>query len=114
MEDVLDFADETPEESGETTVSAVCESIETRLWLADAYFLRGAEGLAIECLREAWLEYVRFRDVLNVYAGSDDLGGRLVRALVSRAGESVGSLALGAEVEAETLHQALASAPVSC
>lgn len=30
------------------------EEAETNLWLAEAYFLNGATGLAIECLRAAY------------------------------------------------------------
>lgn len=112
MDEPVDFTDETQDAEGETTVGAVCESIETRMWLADAYFLRGAEGLAVECLREAWLEYVRFRDILNVYTQGEALGSRLVRAL-SRAGDSLASLALGAAPAAEKAPGAalLATAP---
>ncbi|MCC6728552.1 MAG: hypothetical protein IT208_04360 [Chthonomonadales bacterium] len=79
------------------TIGMLHESIETNLWLADAYFLRGAAGLAVECLRDAWLEYVRFREVLRVYEGSDALGERLRVALVSRAGDAAAELALLAD-----------------
>lgn len=110
MEETLDFADEMLDEEEDMTVGAVCESIETNLWLADAYFLRGAEGLAVECLRTAWLEYVRFHEILNVYAGREALGERLVQALVTKAGGAVASLALGVDAAPETLQQALESA----
>lgn len=75
MEQVGDYED--------TTVGNVHESIETNMWLADAYFLRGAEGLGRECLRAAWQEYVRFNDILGVYAGSD-LGQKLRAMMVER------------------------------
>jgi len=64
----------------EETVGTLCDSIETSLWMAAAYRRQGARGLAAECLRSAWSEYLRFSDVLSVYAGAE-LGTRLVRAL---------------------------------
>jgi hypothetical protein len=103
---------EMEEDIEETTVGSVYESIETNLWLADSYFSRGAAGLAIECLRSAWCEYVRFRDILRVYDSSsvDQLGERLVRTLVDRAGDSAASLALGATPESRPLWESLAAA----
>lgn len=80
----------------DSTVGDLQESIETNLWLAEGYFLQGASGLGVECLRSAWLEYVRFRDVLGVYGGTD-LGKRLVEALVFRAGDDAAALAFGGE-----------------
>jgi hypothetical protein len=108
MEEALELTDRTVDETEDMTVGILYDSIETNLWLADAYFLRGAKGLAIECLRSAWLEYVRFRDVLRVYAG-DDLGDRLLRTLVSKAGDEAAALALGPEAGEKALELALAS-----
>lgn len=107
--------DEETEETEETTVGSVYESIETNLWQAEGYFSRGAAGLAIECLRSAWCEYVRFRDILCVYecndsASVDLLGERLVRALVNRAGDSAASLALGTAPESRPLWESLIAA----
>jgi hypothetical protein len=112
---ICDEALELDEELEETTVGSVYESIETNLWLAEGYFSRGASGLAIECLRSAWCEYVRFRDVLCVYecsdsASVDQLGERLVRTLVNRAGDSAASLALGTAPESRPLWDALVAA----
>jgi hypothetical protein len=93
----------------DTTVGCVCESIETNLWQAEAYFSRGERGIAVECLREAWMEYVRFSEILKVYDG-EALGRQLVQALVERAGDAAEQLALGPEPEAESLRMALAAA----
>jgi hypothetical protein len=93
----------------DTTVGSVYESIETNLWMAEAYFRRGSRGLGVECLRGAWMEYVRFRDILRVYAG-DELGERLVKALVNRAGDAAAALALGNQPEADRLRRALSAA----
>jgi hypothetical protein len=93
----------------DTTVGSVYESIETNLWLAEAYFARGSEGIGVECLRGAWMEYVRFRDILWVYSG-EELGERLVRALVTRAGDAAAALALGSDPGADRLRTALAAA----
>ena len=65
------------------TVEVVCESIETNLWLSEAYFQRGIEELAAECARSAWLEYLRFAEVLRAYLGGDALGARLISALAA-------------------------------
>ena len=67
----------------DTTVGDVHESIETNMWLADAYFAQGAEGLARECLRAAWLEYLRFNEILAAYTCSQ-LGTRLRKLMVER------------------------------
>lgn len=100
------------EEYEDTTVSAVIDSIETNLWQAEGYFRSGSEGVGVECLRAAWLEYVRFRDVLKVYLGAeaDSLGDRLVSALVSKAGDAAATLALGADTESERIRRALLAA----
>jgi hypothetical protein len=74
------------EQSGayeDTTVGDIRESIETNMWLAEAYFARGAEGLARECLRAAWMEHVRFSEIIKVYAGSG-LGDKLRSLMVER------------------------------
>ncbi len=100
------------DELEDSTVGSVYESIETNLWQADGYLAQGATGLATECLRAAWLEYVRFRDILVVYGGiyGEDLGGKLVRALVERAGDSAASLALGTEPKGRLVWDALIAA----
>jgi hypothetical protein len=67
----------------DTTVGDVHESIETNMWLAEAYFVQGAEGLARECLRAAWHEYLRFNDILAVYNRSE-LGEKLRRLMLER------------------------------
>ncbi len=77
MDDLIEF-----EDMAETTVGVVCESVETNLWLARGYERRGLVGLAADCLRSAWHEYVRFGDVLRVYTGSDALRDRLIAELV--------------------------------
>lgn len=69
----------------ETTVSTIYESIETNLWQSAAYARQGCEGLSLECLRAAWLEFVRFSDVLRVYAGSETLRQQLIQALAAHA-----------------------------
>lgn len=100
MEEVMLRERDRIEDFEDVTVGSVYESIETNLWLAEAYFRNGHEGLAIECLREAWMEYVRFRDVLMAYSGSGELGERLVRSLVEKAGDAAATLALGEDVSA--------------
>jgi hypothetical protein len=100
---------EVMEDIEDMTVGSVYESIETNMWLAEAYFKKGSEGLGIECLRAAWWEYVRFRDVLHVYSG-DELGKRLVETLVDRAGDAALMMAFGEGKESASLRQALASA----
>ena len=100
------------EDIEDTTVGSVCESIETNLGLAEGYFAQDAAGLATECLRSAWLEYVRFRDILHVYdsSGVAALGERLVRSLVERAGDSAAALALGADPESRPVWDSLRAA----
>ena len=74
------------EQSGDyedTTVGDIRESIETNMWLAEAYFARGAEGLARECLRAAWAEHVRFSRFVEVYAGAG-LGDKLRSMMVEK------------------------------
>src|SRR5690349_7884273 len=67
----------------DTTVGDVRESIETNMWLAEAYFAQGADGLARECLRAAWFEHLRFREVISVYCGNS-LGDKLRNMMVER------------------------------
>ena len=107
-----DLTVEMPEAIEDTTVGAVYESIETNLWQADGYFTQGATGLAIECLRSAWSEYVRFCDILRVYGGSgtEQLGSRLVRVLVERVGDSAAEIALGADPNGRPVWEALMAA----
>lgn len=109
---MMDGARELGDELEETTVGSVYESIETNLWQADGYFAQGASGLAIECLRSAWSEYVRFRDIIYVYdsAAGGGLGDRLVRALVGRAGASSAALALGDVPESRPVWESLIAA----
>ncbi len=87
MDDRIEF-----EDMAETTVGAVCESIETNLWLARGYERRGLAGLAADCLRSAWHEYVRFSDVLRVYTGSDALRDRLVADMVRHGAPALAGL----------------------
>ena len=99
----------------DTTVGDIYESIETNLWLSDGYFAEGASGLAMECLRSAWSEYVRFRDILRVYeacesGAANSLGERLVRALTARAGDSAADLALGDTPDGRPVWESLAAA----
>src|SRR5437016_991647 len=68
------------------TVEVVCESIETNLWLSEAYFQRGIEELAAECARSAWQEYQRFAEVLRAYLGGDALRDRLMAAMATHPG----------------------------
>ena len=51
----------------EATVEAIEGSIETNLFLANAYASQGAAGLAAECALAASLEYTRFSAVLLRY-----------------------------------------------
>lgn len=67
----LDAYDGTSSEYTDCTVHDVCESVETNLWLADAYRKRRAYGLARECERAACNEFRRFADILTIYAGAD-------------------------------------------
>jgi hypothetical protein len=107
-----DEAVETEEYLEDTTVGSIYESIETNLWQADGYFAQGASGLAVECLRSAWSEYVRFRDILAVYDSTvvADLGQRLIRALIDRAGDSAAALALGDMTETQSAWKSLLAA----
>jgi hypothetical protein len=67
----------------DTTVADVHESIETNMWLAEAYFAQGAEGLGRECLRAAWNEHVRFSEIIHVYSGAA-LGDKLREMMVAK------------------------------
>jgi hypothetical protein len=110
MQEAMELnCEEIVEMEEDCTLGAVYESIETNLWLADAYFQRGAEGLAVECLRAAWMEYLRFRDILCVYDGSESLGQRVMTALMNQSKES-GAL-IGFEMRAgdELFSRSLAS-----
>ncbi len=69
-------------EYGEETVGTVWERIEDNFETSEALVRRGALGAARQYLRAAWREFVQFTDVLHVYLGSDQLGERLVSALV--------------------------------
>jgi hypothetical protein len=91
------------------TLGAVYESIETNLWLAEAYLQRGAEGLSAECLRAAWMEYLRFRDILCVYDGSESLGRRVIAALMRQSQKSGALIGLEMRVSDELLRCSLAS-----
>ena len=98
------------EAAEETTVGDVYESIETNIWQAEGYFMQGANGLAIECLRSAWSEYIRFRDILAVYDSGPTLGERLIQALVARAGDSAAALALCPSPESRPAWESLQAA----
>lgn len=88
MQEAMELICEESVEMEECTLGAVYESIETNLWLAEAYCQRDAEGLAVECLRAAWMEFLRFRDILCVYDGSESLGQRVMEALMKLSKES--------------------------
>jgi hypothetical protein len=75
-------------------VSALHDSIETNLWQAEAYARHGEHGVARECLRTAWNEYMRFADVLQAYTGGKSLRDRLVEALVRSGDASLAGMAL--------------------
>ncbi len=82
----MNSAIERIEETEETSVGSILDSIETNLWLSEAYFLRGAEALAVECLRSGWEEYLRFAEVLRVYSGGDSLRDTLLQRLAAMPG----------------------------
>jgi hypothetical protein len=82
--DELDRYDQDAfDEYEDTTVADIHESIETNMWLAEAYFAKGADGLAREGLRAAWNEHIRFREILAVYSGLA-LGDKLREMMVFR------------------------------
>ena len=47
----------------------ISDSIETNLWLAEAFASQGADGLASECVRAARAEWERNSRVLLLYCG---------------------------------------------
>lgn len=53
----------------DTTIVDIHQTIETNLWLGDAYTAQGAPGLAAECYRAAQAEWTRFEPLLLIYAG---------------------------------------------
>lgn len=77
--DAYDLAQ--PAEYVDTTVPDLRETIETNMWLAEAYDRNGSAELRDECLRAAWKEYTRFQGIIEVYAGAD-LGNRLREMMV--------------------------------
>ena len=97
MDDRIDF-----DETTESTVGAVCESIETNLWLAQGYARRDLAGLASDCLRSAWHEYIRFGDVLTAYTGSQTLRDRLVAAMALHGNGTLAGLEQSASLFAES------------
>jgi hypothetical protein len=101
--------EESVEMEEDCTLGAVYESIETNLWLAEAYSQRGAEGLAVECLRAAWMEYLRFRDILCVYDRSESLGRSVMDALMKLSGVSGALIGFELRVHEELFSRALAS-----
>lgn len=73
------------DEIEDLTLGAIWESIETHLWLAEAYHLRGADSLARAEVSEAWQEYTRFEPHLREFdAGT--LADRVIKAIVESAG----------------------------
>jgi hypothetical protein len=65
-----------------TTIGDVVESIETNLWLSEAYIAREAHGLADECLRAAFAEYWRFSAWVDIF--QPGLGDKVKRLAVER------------------------------
>jgi hypothetical protein len=106
MDTMIEHEDDLP--TDDTTVGSVYESIETNLWLAEAYFARKSDAIGVECLKGAWQEYVRFRDLLGEYSG-EELETRLIQSLVKRAGPMAAELALGTDPASENLRKALAA-----
>ncbi len=109
MQEAMELiCEESVEMEEDCTLGAVYESIETNLWLAEAYGQRGAEGLAVECLRAAWMEYLRFRDILFVYDGSESLGQRVMDALMKLSNESDALTGFELSVQEDLFLRALA------
>lgn len=72
------------------TISTVTESIETNLLMAEQYHASMSPGVAAECTRAAWQEYIRYRDVLLTYIGAgecESLCCKIVQVLVREARE---------------------------
>src|SRR2546421_11943846 len=80
-------------------VAALHDSIETNIWQAEAYARHGEPGIARECLRSAWNEFMRFADVLRAYESSNHLRDRLMDALVRSGDASLAGIALCGGVE---------------
>lgn len=59
---------------------AMVDAIETDLWLADAYRLRGEVGLMREHLGIAWRTYLANVTALREYCGTE-LSDKIVRAM---------------------------------
>ncbi len=71
------------EEYAEDSVGAIYDTVEMGIWQAERLARRGFRSLAAECLRTAWHQYLRFVDVLKVYAGGPALHDRLLAALLA-------------------------------
>jgi hypothetical protein len=61
--------DEMRDDYDDITIGDVRESIETNLWLGEAYHAHGAQSLAVECWRAANAEWTRFEPLLIVAYG---------------------------------------------
>lgn len=62
------------------SIRSLVDAIETDLWLADAYRLRGEVGLMREHLDTAWRAYLANVTALRDYCGTE-LSDRIVRAM---------------------------------
>ncbi len=72
----MDAYSDTGTDYDDTSVSDLVESINTNLYLAEAYRAQFAHGLAAECLRAALAEWTRYAPLVTIYAGPA-LGTRL-------------------------------------
>ncbi len=91
--EALDEADRSAES---VLIDVLSDSIAARLRLSDGYARDGQEGLALECLRSAWSQYVRFADAFRGSQAALPLANRLIEALVLSGDESLAGLAVQA------------------
>lgn len=68
-------------------VTIQIEAIETNLWMAEAYLLRGALSLARECLNAATLEYVALEGVSKIEL--DNLAAKLTKLQAECGGQII-------------------------
>jgi hypothetical protein len=86
------------------TVGAIYDCVEATLERAEACFRHGAKELGARYLRDAWATYVRFADILRVYAGPEDnLRTRLMEAWDSYAAEDVPPLPIEDAIHSTTV-----------
>lgn len=69
-----------------STIGDVQESIEQKMFLAGLYEAQGATSLANEQLRGAWIEWLRYGDILRVY-GDKQIGEQLTAMVTKHAPE---------------------------